>query len=284
MSISKGYRTSGSTYIVPIPKDFWICEAAANFEAAAKIPDIQSKLRKCPWCESDAEYTDTKFVQCKKACIGLALHESVAKSMDDVNQKFCLCYVWNDFCVKTLNCRNFEKQLSKCCECGGDAWLRSNLWHDGVCVKCLYCGNETGEVFGEDKKKYEDAVLRWNKWNAKKERVLEGKRILRLHQSRERNRSIVAAKKAHSESLKCECCGFCFESFYGQIGAGYCEAHHISPLSESEDECTTSIDDLAIVCANCHRMLHRKGLISIDELKNRINAEASRNFRTAICH
>ena len=59
--------------------------------------------------------------------------------------------------------------------------------------------------------------------------------------------------------LRCACCGFDFYSTYGDVGKGFIEAHHTKPISElHENGEKTKIEDLALVCANCHRMLHRK--------------------------
>jgi 5-methylcytosine-specific restriction enzyme A len=57
--------------------------------------------------------------------------------------------------------------------------------------------------------------------------------------------------------LACEVCGFDFAKFYGDIGEGYAECHHILPLSSTDTTRRTKLADLAIVCANCHRILHR---------------------------
>ncbi len=81
----------------------------------------------------------------------------------------------------------------------------------------------------------------------------EGRVILVQHLRRERNRSIVAAKKSAAVSLACEVCGFNSSEFYG---IDYCEAHHLCSLSSTQDEVETSLDDLALVCANCHRIIH----------------------------
>jgi len=89
----------------------------------------------------------------------------------------------------------------------------------------------------------------------------EGRRSARIHFSRERSQSIVDAKKRDALSrqgaLRCEACDFDFVVFYGAMGEGFCEVHHVVPLSEADGEIQTSLDDLAIVCANCHRMIHR---------------------------
>lgn len=88
----------------------------------------------------------------------------------------------------------------------------------------------------------------------------EGGLRLAAHLHRERNRALVKRKiadvRAKSGRLACEACGFDFEEFYGSVGEGYCEVHHRAPLSEGGVR-RTSLTDLAILCANCHRMIHR---------------------------
>jgi len=54
----------------------------------------------------------------------------------------------------------------------------------------------------------------------------------------------------------------------GEIGLGFIEAHHVFPISQLTEETDTKIEDLALVCSNCHRMLHRKRLwLTIEKLK-----------------
>lgn len=91
--------------------------------------------------------------------------------------------------------------------------------------------------------------------------VVEGKLTTRLHHVRERSRGLVEEKKASvlckSGALVCEACGFDFERVYGARGRGFAECHHITPLAELSGVRPTRLSDLAIVCANCHRMIHR---------------------------
>lgn len=58
---------------------------------------------------------------------------------------------------------------------------------------------------------------------------------------------------------KCEICGFNFHDFYGSIGDGFIEVHHINPVSENKRK--TKKEDLLCVCSNCHSMLHRSSPI-----------------------
>lgn len=68
---------------------------------------------------------------------------------------------------------------------------------------------------------------------------------------------------------RCQICGFSFEEFYGELGKGYIEVHHLIPLSDRETEGSTGIEDVTVVCANCHRVLHRNGKnpIPLDHLR-----------------
>jgi len=73
-------------------------------------------------------------------------------------------------------------------------------------------------------------------------------------------------KRKHGK-LFCEVCDFDFEIKYGQRGKDYIEAHHKTPISELKGPVELTVSDLAMVCSNCHRMLHRPPWIAIDELK-----------------
>lgn len=72
--------------------------------------------------------------------------------------------------------------------------------------------------------------------------------------------------------LDCMACGFNFEKVYGPLGDGFIEVHHVTPLSEVGLSSTDAETDLVVLCANCHRMLHRKkGIcLSLGELKRKI--------------
>jgi hypothetical protein len=101
--------------------------------------------------------------------------------------------------------------------------------------------------------------------------VSEGSEMYRTHKTIERDRKIVERKKElHLREfghLKCEVCSFDFSKRYGELGEGYIECHHIVPLAQAGLS-ETKLTDLVLVCANCHRMLHRKiDLISVEILK-----------------
>ena len=101
----------------------------------------------------------------------------------------------------------------------------------------------------------------------------EGKILTRVHQVRERNPSVVRKKKKEvldkKGKLECEACGFDFFSVYGDLGYGFAECHHTVPVSELGENQRTKFSDLVILCANCHRMIHKsKPMLSINGLKD----------------
>ena len=101
----------------------------------------------------------------------------------------------------------------------------------------------------------------------------EGRILTRVHQSRERNAGIVAEKKKTvfkaAGKLACEVCGFDFHVRYGELGRDFAECHHRFPLCKLVPGQKTRLVDLAIVCANCHRMLHQgHRWVSTEELQH----------------
>ncbi|MDX6744711.1 HNH endonuclease [Actinocorallia sp. A-T 12471] len=87
----------------------------------------------------------------------------------------------------------------------------------------------------------------------------EGRLLLRRHRARERSpklrqRKIDSVLKAGG-TLACEACGFDFEKTYGPRSADYVECHHVIPLHRA-GEGATKLSHLALICANCHRMIH----------------------------
>lgn len=90
----------------------------------------------------------------------------------------------------------------------------------------------------------------------------EGKEKQQLHKYKERNPKVIREAKNRFKKINgrlyCEICGFDFEAIYGDIGRDYIEGHHIIPVSELREGDVTNIKDILLVCANCHRILHKK--------------------------
>ena len=116
----------------------------------------------------------------------------------------------------------------------------------------------------KESNKVEDILLEW---------FPEWEKVERIHKKYERNHKLVEKAKENYKSknnweLPCEICNFNFKSEYWN--KEFIEAHHKIPLSSINDNRETKIEDLAMLCANCHRMIHfysKKGCIDFDNFK-----------------
>lgn len=107
----------------------------------------------------------------------------------------------------------------------------------------------------------------------------EGRLIIRTLRQRQRNRKLVADAKAQYKRqhgrLTCQACGFDFAETYG---IEYIEAHHLLPVSSLTDEHQTQLDDIVMLCANCHRMIHSQTPpLSLEALKDLLNSHKKVN-------
>ena len=101
--------------------------------------------------------------------------------------------------------------------------------------------------------------------SSKQKEAFEGKLYKIEANFRSRNRALIQAKKANSD-YRCEICEFGFEKTYGMIGREYIVAHHLKPIAVGPSK--TTLNDIALVCANCHAMIHTKNPpISIKDLR-----------------
>jgi 5-methylcytosine-specific restriction protein A len=84
----------------------------------------------------------------------------------------------------------------------------------------------------------------------------ESRRSFVLHRRREaalRKKKLLASLIENDGVLRCAVpgCGFDFKARYGKLGEGYADA--------PSEGTKTSLKDLAVVCANCHAMIHVGG-------------------------
>jgi predicted HNH restriction endonuclease len=112
---------------------------------------------------------------------------------------------------------------------------------------------------------------------ALEEQYFEGKKLARYSIFYERDPKLRAQAVA-IHGTTCMVCGFDFFNRYGERGAGYIEVHHIHPISRLSKR--TKIDpksDMAVVCSNCHRMIHRSSsnVLSLAQLKLLVNSQAA---------
>lgn len=102
--------------------------------------------------------------------------------------------------------------------------------------------------------------------------VREGRTRASVHLRYERSSKLRKAKigavlKACG-AIRCEVCSFDFLETYGKLGENFIEVHHIKPL-HAVGVADNSLEDLALLCPNCHRMIHRaKKWISPGQLRS----------------
>jgi predicted HNH restriction endonuclease len=78
----------------------------------------------------------------------------------------------------------------------------------------------------------------------------------------------------------CMGCHFDFEKFYGPIGKGCIECHHLHPMRANEVRNST-VADVAIVCSNCHTMIHQRDPhLAIHELRDLVTSFGKRSEAT----
>lgn len=84
----------------------------------------------------------------------------------------------------------------------------------------------------------------------------------RMHKRIERNANLVKKVKK-VKGCVCEVCKLNFVDRYGPVGLNYIEAHHLKPIASLKGTKVTMDPsaDFAVLCANCHRMVHRSGLV-----------------------
>jgi len=96
------------------------------------------------------------------------------------------------------------------------------------------------------------------------------------HRRRERmlrQRCIERYAREHQGRLPCEACGFEFALVYGELGTSYVQVHHEHALSLRAQASETLLEEMRVVCANCHAMIHRGGRVrTVDELRHAISA------------
>ena len=81
----------------------------------------------------------------------------------------------------------------------------------------------------------------------------------------------------------CQACDVDYSSRYGELWNGFVEAHHLFPRSEIKEPKKTDVrKEACVLCANCHRMIHR--WMSSEGVKGRLeyNRNDLLNFRKEI--
>lgn len=101
----------------------------------------------------------------------------------------------------------------------------------------------------------------------------EGRLLSRLHAYKERDRAFAKKvrdhyRREHGGKLHCEACGMVAEDVYGATGERCMEAHHKVPIEELQPDSVTRAEEMVMVCANCHRVIHsKKPCLKIEEVQ-----------------
>jgi len=91
-----------------------------------------------------------------------------------------------------------------------------------------------------------------------------------------------AAKRIHG--TRCYCCGFDFGLFYGELGAGFIQVHHLSLSTERSGGKVNPATDMIPLCSNCHDMIHH-GMNdpgAVNELRALVERQKLANERAGI--
>lgn len=100
------------------------------------------------------------------------------------------------------------------------------------------------------------------------ENFVEGEK--RAIQTTARNAKLrVAAKKQWG--LRCYCCGFDFGQFYGTIAQDFAIIHHLEDFRSSTGKRSTKVEEVRVVCANCHYVIHLSNPpLDVDKLRKKL--------------
>lgn len=95
-------------------------------------------------------------------------------------------------------------------------------------------------------------------------------------------REITVITRSRSDTLRraalekakgvCEACGTDYSAILGGLGKRVLQVHHRQQLSLADEPKVNGIEDVAVVCANCHLIIHAdmSNAMPVDELKRRL--------------
>lgn len=93
------------------------------------------------------------------------------------------------------------------------------------------------------------------------ESFAEGRFLTRVHKRRERNPKLRKAKIAsaikQNGRLSCECCGFAKADAHPDWKDAAFEVHHVVPVASTDAARKVTVKDVVVLCANCHRFIHK---------------------------
>ncbi|MCV9960282.1 HNH endonuclease [Pararhizobium sp. BT-229] len=85
---------------------------------------------------------------------------------------------------------------------------------------------------------------------------IEGQTVTAAHRRRDQRlrRRVLDKRK---DMLICELCDFIPPPMTGALRESFFEAHHVVPLAEAKGHVATRVTDMALLCAGCHRFIHK---------------------------
>lgn len=95
-------------------------------------------------------------------------------------------------------------------------------------------------------------------------------------------REITVTTRSRSDTLRraalenakgvCEACGTDYSGLLGGLGKRVLQVHHRQQLSLSDEPKVNGIEDVAVVCANCHLIIHAdmSNAMPVEELRRRL--------------
>jgi 5-methylcytosine-specific restriction protein A len=86
----------------------------------------------------------------------------------------------------------------------------------------------------------------------------EGRLLTALHVRRERNPKVrtMLLNNRRASGFRCEICNLARPDLEMSLQEAMFEAHHLVPIAEAGER-KTKLADLALLCACCHRLIHR---------------------------
>jgi len=107
------------------------------------------------------------------------------------------------------------------------------------------------------------------------EEFAEGRVLSAMHRRRERDPKLrlrLLEQRVAGSKLSCDCCGDAPKSIRDDLLTAGFEAHHVRPLAQAAGTVKTKVTDLALLCAICHRLIHRliqseRRWVAVSELK-----------------
>lgn len=101
------------------------------------------------------------------------------------------------------------------------------------------------------------------------DRAIEG--ILTESRSRSRNSGLRLAALQRAAGV-CSGCGINYSKRHGDLGKRCLVVHHTKQLRDTDQPRETKLSELAVVCANCHMMIHanKDRALTLSQLRKRI--------------